>query len=356
MKYRILLACLVFICASGNLFAIGDYESSERMLRENQSFLEFIDISITNFGIQDENAFRKAFEMHFNADLSYVQGDYLQTYRKVYNSQRELASICHDILKEKYLEDSKNTLALISGGVWKSKNVRARSFLTLGYKERAAAQEAFTIGNGSFRKFFSSKIFKYREAIDLVRRAQRFGYLALFESLTPETRVEIYNEVVKEEKEKELGLFYSRFAGKKDEELDKEMAITYDEVKKLRQENPHAFPSKIDRRLRFKRENDVARYIKQGDFFLAEGIFKMYIHDFSFKLCYAMCEVLKQKGDPNAPKLDYEKLKIQVIDSYGKFSKDSILRTYLGNVNIDDDNQAADFESSRKTDGSSDKR
>ena len=350
MKYRILLACLVSVCVWGNLFAFGDYASSERILKENKAFLEFIDVSITNFGIQDESVFRKAYELHFNADLSYVQGDYGQTYKKVYNSQRELASICYTILKEKYLEDSRTTLALISGGVEKSKNVRARGLLVLGYRDRAAAQDAFTIGDGSFRKFFSYKIFKYQESINLVRKAQRFGYLALFESLTPETRIEIYDELVKQEKEKSKNLFYNRFIGKEGEELDKEIALTYDEAEKRNQDASEnsGFELKVDRRLRFKRESDVARFIKRRDFYLAESIFKTYISDFNFKLCYSMCEILGQKGDPNAPKLDYEKMKIQVIDSYGRFSKDSILNTYLGNVNIDDDNQAAGFESSRQ--------
>jgi len=342
MKYKILLACLASVFASGVLFAFGDYADSERMLRENKAFIEFIDISITNFGIQDESLFRKAYEMHFNADLSYIQGDYGQTFKKVYNSQRELASICYDLSKDKYLADSKIALSLISGGVEKSKSARARNLLNLGFRDRAAAQDAFTIGEGSFRKFFSYKIFKYQESISLVRRAQRFGYLALFEGLTPETKVAIYSEIVKQEKEKGQ-VFYSRFLGKAGEEMDKEMALTYDDAEKLNQNAPEntGFEARTDRRLRFKRESDVAKYIKRHDFYLAENLFKTYIHDFNFKLCYAMCDVLGQKGDANAPKLDYEKMKIQLIDSYGRFSKDSILNTYLGNVSIDGGNQAA---------------
>ncbi|MCL2026052.1 MAG: hypothetical protein FWG92_04525 [Leptospirales bacterium] len=350
MKYRILFTCLMCISALGNLFALGDYASSERMLRDNRAFLDFIDVSITNLGIEDENVFRKAYEMHFNADLSYIRGDYGQTFRKIYDSQRELASICYTILKEKYLDDSKNTMGLISGGVEKSKNVRARGFLILGYRDRAAAEEAFTIGDGSYRKFFSLKIFKYQEAINLVRKAQRFAYMALFESLTPETRLEVYNEIVRQESEAGRGHFFARFLGKEGEEFDKEMALTFDEAMERSQtagEN-QGFATRIDRRLHFKRESDVARYIKRHDFYLAEGVFKRYIRDFNFKLSYAMCEILGQKGDPNAPKLDYEKMKIQVIDSYGRFSKDSILHTYFGNVNIDDDNRGAGVESSNQ--------
>jgi hypothetical protein len=343
------------VLTTGQLFASVDYLSSERMLKENKAFMEFIDISITNLGIGDADTFRKAYEMHFNADLAYVQGDYGQTYKKVYASQRELATICHTILKEKYLNDSKTTLALISGGVQKSKNIRARAYLTLGYRDRAAAQDAFTIGDGSYRKFFSYKIFKYEEAISLVRKAQIFGYKALLESLTPESRIAIYNELVKQEKAKG-GLFYSRFLDKAGEEIEKEMLVTYDDAlqrgtpkedppadgidKDATNKNDKVFETRLAGRVRFKKEADVAKFIHRHDFELAERVLRVYIKDLNFKLFYTMFDFLAKNEDVNAPKLDYEKTKIHLIDSYCRFSKDSILNTFLGNAAIDADNQA----------------
>lgn len=338
------LFSVLFLFVSSSSFAFTDYTNSERIIRENKQFIDFINVSVTNLAEDQADAFRNIYQMHFNADLAYMQGDYKTTYNKVYASQKELASLCHTMLKEKYLEESKNILSAISLVVAKSKNSRARNFLTLGYRDITRATEAFTIGDGSYRKHYSYKIFKYEEGIQLVRRAQRFGLFALFESLNPDGKRAVYNEIVRQEAAEGRGYFYSRFLDKEGEAFEAEIYISYDDAKKRREEansdgQAKIVERKLDRHIRFKKESKVAELIHNDYFETAEDIFRQYIPDFNFKLLEALLVVLGGDSDnKNAPKLDYAYMRVRHIDNYGRLAKDSVLDSFLDNVTIDSTN------------------
>ena len=338
------LLSLFVLFASSVSFAFMDYSESERIINENKSFIDFMDVSVTNLAEEKADAFRDIYEIHFNADLAYMQGKYMLTYKKVYASQKDLADLCHSVLKEKYLDESKKIMGAISLTVAKSKNAKARTLLALGYRDLANATDLFTMGDGSYRKHFSTKIAKYVESIRLVRRAQRFSYFALFESLNSEGKRAVYNEMVKQEKEQGRGLFYSRFLDKEGDELANEILISYEDAEKRDKDvkkdpNSRTFERKIDRHIRFKREARVAELMGHDYFSTAEEILRNYIYDFNFKLLDALLTVLSNDSEnKNAPKFDYTYIRLRLVDNYGKHAKDSLLDSFRDNVKVDDDN------------------
>src|SRR5271157_2292144 len=127
MKPRVsllwMMCALSFVISPAlEAFASTDQTTTERILRENKRFVDFINICATNFAETKKDDFRKAFEKHFNADIAYLQSDYKRAYRQIYDSQGELEKLYHDIVKDSYLEDSKTILDKFAPGIIRSKN------------------------------------------------------------------------------------------------------------------------------------------------------------------------------------------------------------------------------------------
>ena len=89
------------------LFPYSDQTTTERILKENKDFVEFINVSVTNFAEGKKEDFRKIYEKHFNADIAYLQSDYKRAFKRVYSSQGDMEKLYRDMVKEYYLEDSK---------------------------------------------------------------------------------------------------------------------------------------------------------------------------------------------------------------------------------------------------------
>jgi hypothetical protein len=202
MKYRSLLITVTIFAvmtSATRVMAFTDQTTSERILRENKDFIEFINVSVSNFAEQKTDEFKKIYEMHFNADIAYLQSDYHRTYKKIYQCQSQLMPLYETLLRDRYLEDSKDLLDRIAPGIIKSKNTRARLYLTLGYRDRTVSMTHYTVGEASNPRLYSYKLFKYEEGIKMARRAKRYAFLALFESQSPETKKAIYEELMKNE-------------------------------------------------------------------------------------------------------------------------------------------------------------
>jgi hypothetical protein len=376
MKTRISLLPMTFVLSlviSPALEALAstDQTTTERILRENKRFVDFINICATNFAETKKDDFRKAFEKHFNADIAYLQSDYKRAYRQVYASQGELEKLYHDIVKDSYLEDSKTILDKFAPGIIRSKNARARLYLTLGYRDRTVGYTYYTIAEASNPKFYSYKLYKYEDAIQMARRAKRFAFLALFESQGLDDKRKIYNQLCKSEKSAN-NLFFSRFVDLKEDDYIKEIDKEYDEkaeeskqsgeMKKPEEAkkgeearkdeqakkstgqasadsvNEPVFEKKVERRVRFRSEAKAARFLINGEFDKAEDILRKYIDDFNFKLISASFEVLSATGTATAAaeKVDYNRFKVHLVDNYLRFDKKSLLDSIIDTIKVED--------------------
>lgn len=317
--------------------SFSDQTTSERILSENRHFINFVNVGLSNFAPEKKDEFLKAYQIHFNADVAYLQGDYKRTYKRIYESQGEMVKLYEDLVKNIYLEDSKSILDRMAPDIIRSKNARARLFLTLGYRDRTVSRNYYIVGEATRPKLHSYKLFQYEEAIKMARRAKRYGFLALFESQDRETKMAIYNQMLKTDNEKGNSLFFKRFVDKKDDAYITEMQVTYEEYEKKIEENKGEdakFEKRLERRIRFRREKQCAEYLINAEFDRANDIVKKYVDDFNYKLITATFDVLQKKeGEGGAY---YASMKVHLQDNYVRFSKDSLLDEISNKVKVVD--------------------
>jgi hypothetical protein len=365
-KVRPALLAVAFIFASSSVFPFSDQTTTERILKENKRFVEFINVCVTNFGDDKKEDFRKAYEKHFNADVAYLQSDYRRSFKRVYASQGEMEKIYREMVKNNYLEDAKMILDRLAPGIIRSKSARARLYLTLGYRDRTVSWTHYTVGDASNPKLYSYKLYKYVDAIQMARRAKRFAFLALFESQTREVKRKIYNQLCKSERDMK-NKFMNRFVDLNDQDYINEIEKSYTETKQpvesAKDSKPakeggaakdsdraafdsvvQSYEAKVVKRVRFRNETKTARHLLDGEFDRAEDIMRDYIDDFNFKLIVATFDVLSAAGKETgaegkapADKYDYGKFKLHLVDNYGRLSKQSTIDGILDTMKVEDD-------------------
>jgi len=353
---------LIFLFINVGAFAFTDQATSERILRENKHFIEFINISITNFSEDKKGEFRDVYEKHFNADVAYLQSDYKRAFKRLYSSQGEMSKIFESILKDKYLEDSKNILDKIAPEIIRSKNSRARLYLTLGYRDRTVSWTHYTIGEASNPKLYSYKLYKYEEGIKMARRAKRYGFLALFESQKPEVKRKIYHFMLKGEMDTG-NRFFNRFLGISEDEYYKQIGVSYEEYEKKLDEKEKSedavFEKKVERRVRFRNELRTAKFLLDTDFDRAEDIIRRYVDDFNYKLISSTFQVLSAEKTAESGAVDYKDLQVHLLDNYQRLSKASVLDGLLDSIKVEDDiskKENSDKKDETKKDDSADKK
>ena len=261
------------------------------------------------------------------------------------------------------MEDSKNMLDGLAPVIIRSKNNLARQYLTLGYRDRAVARTFYVSGEASYPRLYSYKIFKYREGVTYTRRAKRYALLSLYTGQTLEVKRKIYNQLFKTENS-EGRPFFSRFVDKNDEDYIKEMNRTWEEylkdgagasgdnktadssggVKKEGSVIEPAFEGRVEKQVRFRKEQVVARYLINGEFDKAELIIRTYVEDYNYKLIMATLVYLESSdthsGEQAASdkKKDYAGMIIHHKDNYHILRQEkSILEELVGQVRVADD-------------------
>lgn len=296
------LSAIILVFAVTNSLAAVDQTLVERILKENREFVDFIDLSVTNFAPDKKNDLFTIYQKHFNAEVAFLQGDYKRAFDNVYDSQKDMVALYEYILTEYYLEDSKNILDGFAPDIIRTKNISAKQYLTLGYRDRTLSRMYYISGEASHPKLYSYKIFKYREAINMARRSKRYAFISLYTGQDAKGKLKIYNQMFKSENEKG-GLFFKRFVDKNEKDYILEMNKTYEEYEKELTQQPAAgggdvksadgkteeaaltatFEKKMERSVRFRREQRVARYILNEEFEKAETIIRSYIENYNFK-------------------------------------------------------------------------
>lgn len=370
MRIRIFLSLLVFLFSFifTDTFAAVDQTFVERILKENRDFVDFIDTCVTNFAPDKKNDLFTIYQKHFNAEVAFLQGEYQRAFNNVYDSQKDMVTLYEFILTEYYLEDSKNILDGNAPDIIRSKNTSARQYLTLGYRDRTLARNFYITGEASHPKLYSYKIYKYRDAIQMARRAKRYGFISLYTGQNGKVKLSIYNQLFKSENEKGL-IFFKRFVDKNEKDYIQEINKTYEEYEKQTGQPDKteakttdvkgdgslkdgkaqdmvtgtAFEKKMEREVRFRKEQRVAQYLINEEFDKAEAIIRTYIEDYNYKLILATLTTLgtgeshAAEGEAKKPeKKDYKKYIRDHKDNYNILNDKSILESLVGDVKVID--------------------
>jgi hypothetical protein len=361
LKYLSSLAVILVFTVT-NSFAAVDQTLVERILKENREFVDFIDLSVTNFAPDKKNELFTIYQKHFNAEVAFLQGDYKRAFDNVYDSQKDMVVLYEFILTEYYLEDSKNILDGFAPDIIRTKNTAAKQYLTLGYRDRTLSRTFYISGEASHPKLHSYKIFKYLEAINMARRSKRYAFISLYTGQDAKGKLRIYNQMFKSENEKG-GLFFKRFVDKNEKDYILEMNKTYEEHEKELAQQPAsvegeakagdgktaesvstaAFEKKMERSVRFRREQRVAQYILNEEFDKAETIIRSYVENYNFKLILATLVTLSSgethsaEGEaPPTSKKDYTKFVQHHNDNYNIMNGKSVLDSVTGDVKVVD--------------------
>lgn len=180
------MGVVVALCTSFVWSAAPDQGFVEKILRENRYFIEFANVSVSNFGSpENEKALKEANQHNFNANLYYLESNYVDAFKEIRLSQEILLDLYYDILQKRYIEDSRTLLDLNAPIIIQSKDRKSAHFLQLGYRDVEVARQFRDMGYNYNRFLFSNKIRYYIDGIKRARRAKRFAFLALIESKTP---------------------------------------------------------------------------------------------------------------------------------------------------------------------------
>ncbi|MCL2155950.1 MAG: hypothetical protein FWH53_09825 [Leptospirales bacterium] len=360
-KYLLPLAAILIFSFTDS-FAGIDQASIERLLKDNREFVDFINVCVTNFNMDKKNDLFTIYQKHFNAEISYLQGNYKRAFDEIYSSQKDMVELYELILTEHYLEDSKNILDGYASEIIKFKNSAAKHYLSLGYRDRTIARNLYIAGEATYPKLYSYKINKYLEAIILSRRAKRYAFFALYTGQDGKTKLRIYNQLFKTESESG-NTFFNRFIDKDEKEYIAEMNKTYEEylseiqknqseesntssTENKNDENNEAtkiapFEKKAERSSRFKKEQRLAQYILNEEFAKAEPIIRTYVDNYNFKLIMATLIVLGDsshtgESDSSETGKDYKQYINHHNDNYLKLNEKSALESVAGDAKIVD--------------------
>jgi hypothetical protein len=178
---------LFFFCGVAFLTAAApDQGFVEKILRENRYFIEYANVCVSNFGtVENEKSLKESNQHNFNANLYYLESNYVDAFKEVRLSQEILLDLYYDVLQKRYIEDSRTLLDLNAPAIIQSKDKKSALFLQLGYRDTEVARQFRDMGYNYNRFLFSNKIRYYIDGIKRARRAKRFAFLSLIESKTP---------------------------------------------------------------------------------------------------------------------------------------------------------------------------
>ncbi|MBV6492046.1 MAG: hypothetical protein LDLANPLL_00035 [Turneriella sp.] len=158
----------------------------DKIIGENKRFIDFINISVSNFANIDHLAdFRAASLEHYKANREFLSGHYKETHAHIRKSQFILKDLYYAVLENYYQKDAREMLERNSAMIIETKDVRAKHLMRLGYRDLKVADIYKHKGYNHNIHLYSTKIWFYIDAIKYARQAKRYALLAIIESQTP---------------------------------------------------------------------------------------------------------------------------------------------------------------------------
>ncbi|MDH5718109.1 MAG: hypothetical protein OEZ22_10775 [Spirochaetia bacterium] len=197
---------IILFLFSNSLFPVQiDRQGTKRVLELNREYLEFIDVSVSNFGSEkNKDDLIKANQHFYDAKLFYLQNQNLKSYEQINKSLEILKYLYMDIIENKYLPETKELLNITSRSILHSNDLQAAYYLNQGYSQWELSRQKYVQGKNFNRYLFSTKLSYFREAIEVIRLSKRYALLAIIESKTPifekkEYKKITYNDVIQKD-------------------------------------------------------------------------------------------------------------------------------------------------------------
>ena len=181
-----------------------DFTNMGELLKTNREDLEFINIPLSNLPNAPENGqepseglktglalkekltekMKSAVEHDFFAGIYYLQGNYGHTYRELSTSRDLIQQVYKEIL-EYYIDGTWVLLESAAPIILRTQDAKSKHFLQLGFRDLESSRLFHQRGSNIGKKLHTNQINFYKEGIKRIRRARKYGILAIMESRTP---------------------------------------------------------------------------------------------------------------------------------------------------------------------------
>lgn len=181
-----------------------DYTNMGRLLETNRMNITFLDNAVSNMPLasDQDKAFREemtklfqsALRHDFYAHLWFLQGNYSRTYTELVASQDDLQNIYRRVL-ENYIDATWVLLESSAPLIVRTRDAQARHMLQLGFRDLESARQFHTSGISIKPTLHNNQMDFFRDGIKRIRRARRYGVMALIEAKLPKDEKSDYQQV-----------------------------------------------------------------------------------------------------------------------------------------------------------------
>lgn len=158
----------------------------ERLLNQNQYYLEFMNTGISNFADDSlKEEFTDVIRLNFKAYKLYLSGRYNESYKLIEQFRRDIIPVYHKTFYNIYERDTLYLLEEHSAEIVSQQDARAIKLLKLGYRDLKVARIKANKAANYQKNLYAIRIEFYIEAIKYSRQSKRYAFLALMENNTP---------------------------------------------------------------------------------------------------------------------------------------------------------------------------
>ena len=160
----------------------GEQRKAEKGIKDNRYFLYFLDPSVTNFGTDEEKKiFTETSQRDFISQLLFLKFQFKESYSEIRKIQETLIDLYRNMLN-KDISLAKSLLNEIAPKVVNSGDVKALSYLKLGYRDQRTAEILMKMADNYRETLYSVKLREYIKAIKSVKHGRRYAILSMIEA------------------------------------------------------------------------------------------------------------------------------------------------------------------------------
>jgi len=174
----------------------GNQRHSEKSLKDNRYFFNFINTTVTNSGSEEEKKiFTEAARRDLISRMLYMKFSFNPAMNEIRTTQLLLIDLFSKIAVRE-IESAAILLNEIAPEVLKTGNKASKKYMSLGYRSADWAEKVMIMSDNLPEKNYSIKIYEYVKAIKNAKYCKRYAIIALIENrIPPEKRGRInYNK------------------------------------------------------------------------------------------------------------------------------------------------------------------
>jgi hypothetical protein len=174
----------------------GNQRHSEKSLKDNRYFFNFINTTVTNTGTDEEKKILiEAARRDLISRMLYMKFSFNPAMNEIRTTQLLLIDLFSRIAIRE-IQSGTQLLNEIAPEVLKTGNKASKKYMSLGYRSADWAEKVMIMSDNLPEKNYSIKIYEYVKAIKNAKYCKRYAIIALIENrIPPEKRGRInYNK------------------------------------------------------------------------------------------------------------------------------------------------------------------